>query len=129
MIATHFRAYAQASAQKSFTTTDEDGNAVLDRKGRPVRASREWPIEAVAFTGATTDDKAEFDAGDVVVTRVVFLSLVPHAELVASHEDRGLALSLNPDDLEPDGAEIVVGCVNLGASGAISVACPDPDED
>lgn len=129
MNVTHFRAYAQATGQKAYTKTDDEGIVVLDKRGRPIRAAREWSVEEVAFTGATKDGRAEFDAGDVVITRVVFLSHVPHEELVAQHQEMGVSLSLNADEYEPDGAEVVVGSVEIGTAGHIVAACPDPDED
>jgi hypothetical protein len=61
-----------------------------------------WPIEEVAFAGEPTDGKAEFDAGDTVITKVVFYS-------------------------GPEDEEAVCGSADVGQSGAIVVVCPDPE--
>ena len=94
-----FRAYTASEGTTSawFDVTDDEGVTTKER-----RVVNRWPTEDVAFEGNSSSDgdMAEFDAGDTVVTRVVFY--------------RG----------EPD-AERAVGQVEVSQSGKISVACPD----
>ncbi len=69
LVAERYRAYTSGMALKKAKTkkgkllVDEDRNAVMV----PSHA-----VEDVAFEGELTDGKAEFDAGDVAITRIAF---------------------------------------------------------
>lgn len=91
----HFRAYAADTGVKT----------KWSRKAQERTVRKEWDTEEVVLTGKANADgqSASFDAGDTVITRVVFLTG-------------------KKDD------ETVVGSVDVGKSGSISVTCPDPEE-
>jgi hypothetical protein len=98
MAAERYRAYAMASATKSVPQRDSNGNVVFNAEtGEPIMVVvSETPVEEVVFEGAVVDDVAAFDAGAIVITRVV-----------------GYA--------GPVETEAVVGSADCGTSGAISV--------
>lgn len=94
-----FRAYAASEATRHRTART--------RKGKRVRVARKpWPVEDVAFEGEASGDGslAAFDAGKTEIARVVFYAGDPEHEAV-------------------------VGSVEVGKAGKISVACPDADDD
>lgn len=86
-----FRAYAKATATRS----------VADKDNPPAKIVVDsWDVEDVAFEGeADADGKATFDAGETLVSRVVFYSGAKDAEAVC-------------------------GEVAVNAGGIISLACP-----
>ena len=92
-----YRAYTAAMATKKGVEVDPD-----TLKARRVR--QEYAVDEVAFEGKADSggETATFDAGDVVITRVVFL---------AGKKDE----------------EAVAGSLDINASGKISVTCPDPE--
>ena len=94
-----FRAYTQSEATRSALFDVEDDEGKITKQSQVVES---WPSEDVAFEGDAAKDgeHAEFDAGDTVITKIVFY--------------RG----------EVDG-ERVVGSADVGESGEISVYCPD----
>ena len=68
-----YRAYSAATATRSAKALDAAGNVMLGDDGRPFKAPvAEWPVEDVAFEGDADENRAVFDAGDTVITRVVF---------------------------------------------------------
>lgn len=94
-----FRAYAASEATRHRTART--------RKGRRVRVARApWPVEEVAFEGEASGDGslAAFDAGKTEIAKVVFYAGAAEAERV-------------------------VGSVDVGKAGKISVSCPDADDD
>lgn len=99
-----FRAYGPTLASKSTFIAAEDGSIPRDEDGNILRTKiDEWPVEDVVAEGvADADGKATFDAGDQVVTKVVFYT-------------------------GPADAEAVCGSIDVGSAGAISVSCPDPE--
>lgn len=97
-----FRAYTKGASNRNVALT-QDGQPVLTRKGAQRRIDLEWEGEHVAFEGEANDGKAAFNAGDIVISKVVFYT--------GGIED-----------------EVVCGDVEVNASGKISVSCPD-DED
>lgn len=100
MISDRYRAYTAGKATKKAVEVNPD-----TLKAHRIR--QEYDVEDVAFEGKTTGDVAEFDAGSTLVTRVVFLK--------------------QGKDAEGEKTETVVGSVDVNASGAISVACPEPE--
>lgn len=95
-----YRAYAKSTATRSYTQTDDEGVAVLDESGQAMRKTREWDAEDVAHEGKLVGGKAEFDAGKTTIERVVFYG-------------------------GPRDSEMVLGSVEVGKSGSISVAPPE----
>ncbi len=95
----HFRAYAASEGTNSKWFAVEDDEGVVTKERRVVDR---WETEDVVFEGgpAENGETAEFDAGEIVITKIVFY--------------RG--------DVE---SERAVGSVDVGASGKISVRCPD----
>ena len=94
-----FRAYARSTGTKSEWLSEEDDEGVVTKERRVVES---WDTDDVAFEGEPGSDgeTAEFDAGETVVTRVVFY--------------RGAVES-----------ERAVGEAEIGRSGSIAVRCPD----
>ena len=98
-----YRAYSAATATRSAKALDAAGNVMLGDDGRPFKAPvAEWPVEDVAFEGDADENRAVFDAGDTVITRVVFY--IGDAESAR-----------------------VMGQVEVGKPGKIDVACPDAE--
>jgi hypothetical protein len=94
-----YRAYTAAKATKKAVEVNPD-----TMKAHRIR--HEYDVEDVAFEGKTDGDAASFDAGDTAITRVVFLK--------TGKDDAGEKI------------ETVVGSVDVGTSGHISVTCPEP---
>ena len=90
-----FRAYAESEGVKhKFQTNKVTGER------RKVQ-EQPWPIDDVAFEGALKSGTATFDAGDTVITRVVFIG-------------------------GEEGEEVTFGELPIGASGKISAAYVEP---
>lgn len=94
-----FRAYTLGEATTSKWVEHEDDEGRVTKTRDVIDA---WPAEHVAFEGASSGDgeTAEFNAGNTEISKVVFY--------------RG--------DVE---SERVVGSVEVGKAGKISVKCPD----
>ena len=94
-----FRAYTLGEATKSAAVAAEDDEGRITKERKVVDS---WPAEHVAFEGPSTGDgeTAEFDAGKTEISKIVFY--------------RG--------DVD---SERVVGSVEVGKAGKISVDCPD----
>ena len=94
-----FRAYARSHGTKSAWIDEEDdeGGVTTDR-----RVVESWETDDIAFSGEPGADgeTASFDAGETVVTRVVFY--------------RG-----------PLESERSVAEVEVGKAGKLAVRCPD----
>lgn len=97
---THFRAYAPATAKRSFALY-ENGEPVIAEDGTHQRGLKLWDVEDTAFDGPTTDGRAVFDAGSTTITRLVFLGNGPGDE------------------------ETVIGSIDLNRSGSIDEAAPE----
>lgn len=98
MAAERYRAYAMASATKSVPQRDSNGNVEFNAEtGEPIMVIvSETPVEEVVFEGPVVDNVVTFDAGAIVITRVV-----------------GYA--------GPVETEAVVGSANCNASGVMTV--------
>lgn len=97
-----FRAYASTEGGRSKMIKNEDGSIPRDEDGEVVKTRvASWPVEEVAFEGeADADGKATFNAGDTTITKVAFYA-------------------------GPADGERVVGSLDVGKPGKISVPCPD----
>lgn len=98
-----FRAYAATEAVKMALAVDEYGDALLDDDGRCYKVPVEqWPVEDVVIEGPADEGgaSASFDAGETVITRVVFFQRADHGD-------------------------VVVGTAEVGRSGEISVSPPE----
>ena len=99
MEALRYRAYAAASATKQKPARDANGNVMFDiETGAPVMVIvADSPVEEVVFSGDVVNDKAEFDAGSIVITRVVGYAGPVEAEVVAGAADIGAAGQISVD--------------------------------
>ncbi len=84
---------------RAYTTGQASASQWAFENGERIRSRSEWDVEDVAFEGDITAGKAKFDAGDALITKVVFYT----------------------GDAEN---ETVVGSVDVNASGKISVEAP-----